>query len=86
MNIRTSEVTKTRKLKDGTIKKYKSKRTYIVKGEVEIGADGNQIARRNKFSAEVENEIRTKWLTGVTKARLCKDYQCSTTIINRICI
>lgn len=85
MTTRTIEVMKTRKLKNGETKKYKSKNTYIVKGPIEVDDEGNVSVRRTKFDAATEADILSKWREGVTKARLCKNYNCSITIINRIC-
>jgi hypothetical protein len=73
MEVRVTSVTKTRTLKDGTVKAYTSKKTYKVKN----GVDDKRITNSEfaNLSDESKTTIRQRRSDGVSLKRLCDDYK-----------
>ncbi len=78
--VKTMYYWKTRKLADGTQKRYRSKKTYTIKGRV------NDLRRRKNdgLSSEQKDEVIVKYVSGVTIKRLCNDYSVPYAVIRRI--
>ncbi len=79
--VKTLFYWKTRNLADGTPKRYRSKKTYTIKGGV-----NDLRCRKNdeQLSSKEKVEVIVKYVSGVKIKRLCNDYSVPYAVIRRI--
>lgn len=83
METRTTYVTKTRTLADGTVKQYRSKMTYQVKNGVNDGRASNNGRKKIELTPEQAAEVWAKHCADVKIKRICQDTGLSRIIIKR---
>jgi len=78
METKTSYTTKTRTLKDGTVKKYRSKYSYKTKGNAGAGRPPVTI-----ISDEQRERIWKLYLAGVKKKDICSQEKLSYAVVKK---
>jgi hypothetical protein len=82
MEKRRGKVTKTYKLKDGTVKKYETTNIYKVKNGVNDGRTVQSVSAQ--ITAEQKAEIVAKHASGVSITRICADVKLSRYIVGKL--
>jgi hypothetical protein len=73
---------KTRKLADGTERRYRSKKTYKIKGGVNDQRKNRP--KHDTLTIEQKGEVAVKYDAGVKIKRICEDLGVSYAVIRRV--
>lgn len=79
--IKTIQVTRTKTLKDGTVKTYTETRSYTVRGYMRKNAERSP---KTVFSDEQRDEILSKYNSGIKVSRIALDYNTNYAAIMKV--